>query len=153
MSLEAQLSSLSLVAALWIPFVCHVHSYQYLCFSRISSTAANRYGKFTSLLKRNVSITSISQPIKLVNVAFQSLPYIHAEWAILVDDVRDASVDYYIFIEIPWQALNIPMVGLYNVQMWKWIVMIFLCDIFSITQEPTRRNGGMLVAGAGSRCR
>ena len=34
-----------------------------------------------------------------------------------------------IFIEKPWQALDITMVGLYHVQMWKWIVMIFLCDI------------------------
>ena len=43
-SLEAQLSSLSLVAVLLILFVCHVHSgsHQYSCFSRISSTVANR---------------------------------------------------------------------------------------------------------------
>ena len=60
-SLEAQLSSLSLVAVLLILFVCHVHSgsRQYSWFSRISSTVANRYRNFTSLLKRSVSITSI----------------------------------------------------------------------------------------------
>ena len=29
------------------------------------------------------------------------------------------------------QALNITMIGLYYVQMWKLIVMLFLCDIFS----------------------
>ena len=61
-NLEAQLSSLSLVAVMLILFVCHVHSgsHQYLWFSRISSTVANRYRKSTSLLKRSVSITSIS---------------------------------------------------------------------------------------------
>ena len=61
-SLEVQLSSLSLVAVLLILFVCQVHSgsHQYSWFSRISSTVANRYRKSTSLLKRNVSITSIS---------------------------------------------------------------------------------------------
>ena len=43
-SLEAQLSSLSLVVVLLILFVCHVHSgsHQYSWFSRISSTVANR---------------------------------------------------------------------------------------------------------------
>ena len=42
-------------------------------------------------------------------------------------------VDNYITIYNwkPWQALDITMVGVYHVQMWKWIVMIFLCDIFS----------------------
>ena len=38
-------------------------------------------------------------------------------------------VDNYItiyLIEKPWQALDITMVGVYHVQMWKWIVMIFL---------------------------
>ena len=59
--LEAQLSSLSLVAVLLVLFVCHVHSgsHQYSWFSRISSTVANQYRKSTSLLKRSVSITSI----------------------------------------------------------------------------------------------
>ena len=41
----------------------------------------------------------------------------------------DNYVTIYIFIEKPWQALEITMVGVYDVQMWKWIVMIFLCDI------------------------
>ena len=68
-------------------FVCHAYSHQDSWFSRISSTVANRYRKSTSLLKRSVSITS---PIKLVNIAFQSVPCIHAEWAIL-DDVFGAS--------------------------------------------------------------
>ena len=71
------------------------------------------------------------------------------------------SVDYYIFIEKTWQALNITTVGLYYVQMWKWIVMIFLCDIFSgargmlkslrnhrQSQQPTGRNGGLSGADA-----
>ena len=91
--LEAQLSSLSLVAVLLILFVCHVHSgsHQYTWFSRISSTVASWYRKSTSLLKSSVSITSISLPIKLVNIAFQSVPCIHAKWAILGDDVHDAS--------------------------------------------------------------
>ena len=38
-------------------------------------------------------------------------------------------ITIYIFIEKPWPALDITMVGIYNVQMCKWIVMIFLCDI------------------------
>ena len=60
--LEAQLSSLSLVAVLLVLFVCHVHSgsHQYSWFSRISSIVANRYRKSTSFLKRSVSITWIS---------------------------------------------------------------------------------------------
>ena len=60
--LEAQLWSLSLVAVLLILFVCHVHSgsHQYSRCIRISSAVANRYRKSTSLLKRSVSITSIS---------------------------------------------------------------------------------------------
>ena len=40
-------------------------------------------------------------------------------------------VDKYIFIEKPWQYLDIKMVEIYHVQMWKWIIMIFLCDMFS----------------------
>ena len=70
--------------------------------------------------------------------------------------------DKYIFIEKPWQALDIKMVGIYHVQMWKWIVMIFLCDMFSgargmlqshcaITgnhSAPTGRNGGLMGADA-----
>ena len=76
-------------------------------------------------------------------------------------------VDYYItifFIEKPWQALNIAMLRLYYVQMWKWIVMIFLCDIFSgaggmlkwlrnhrQSQQPTGRNGGLPGANAEKR--
>ena len=43
----------------------------------------------------------------------------------------DNYIPVYIFIEKPWQALDITMVGVYYVQMWKWILMIFLCDIFS----------------------
>ena len=43
----------------------------------------------------------------------------------------DNNITIYIFIEKPWQALDITMVGVYHVQMWKWIVMIFLCDIVS----------------------
>ena len=104
--------------------VCHFLLFCWYCSfamcipfrSRISSTVANRYRKSTSLLKRGVSITSISLPIRLLNIAFQSVPCIHAEWAILDEDVRDASrrlLYYYIFIEKPWQALNIAMVGLY----------------------------------------
>ena len=147
-----------------ILFVCHVHSglHQYLWFSGISSTVANRNRKSTSLFKRGVSITSISKIIKLVNIAFQSVPCIHAEWAILGGDVRDASrLLLYFCIERLRQALNIAMIGLYYVQMWKWIVMIFLCDIFSgarrmleslhnhrQSQQPTGRNGGLLGADA-----
>ena len=41
----------------------------------------------------------------------------------------DNYITIYIFIEKPWQALDITMVGVYHVQMWKWIVMIILCDI------------------------
>ena len=41
----------------------------------------------------------------------------------------DNYITIYIFIEKPWQALDITMVGVHHVQMWKWIVMIFLCDI------------------------
>ena len=41
----------------------------------------------------------------------------------------DSYITIYIFIEKPWQALDITMVGVYHIQMWKWIVMIFLCDI------------------------
>ena len=43
----------------------------------------------------------------------------------------DNYITMYISIEKPWQALDITMVGVYHVQMWKWIAMIFLCDIFS----------------------
>ena len=72
-------------------FVCHVHSHQYSWFSRISSTVPNRSRRSTSLLKRSVLITSISPHIKLVTIAFQSVPCNYAEWAILGDDVRAAS--------------------------------------------------------------
>ena len=41
----------------------------------------------------------------------------------------DNYITIYIFIIKPWQALDIAMVGVYHVQMRKWIVMIFLCDI------------------------
>ena len=41
----------------------------------------------------------------------------------------DNYITIYIFIEKPWQALDITMVGVYHVQMWKWIVRIFLWDI------------------------
>ena len=53
-------SSLSLVAILLIPFVCHVILHQYSWCGRIPSAVANRYRKSASLLKRSVSITSIS---------------------------------------------------------------------------------------------
>ena len=36
-------------------------------------------------------MTSIPEPIQLINIAFQSVPRIHAEWAILGDDVHDTS--------------------------------------------------------------
>ena len=49
------------------------------------------YRKSTSALKRSIWMSSISFHIKLVNIAFQSVPCIHAEWAILGDDVHDAS--------------------------------------------------------------
>ena len=84
-------SSLSLVAVLLIPLVCHVHLQQYSLFGRIFSAVGNRYRKSASLLKRSVSIISISWPIRLVNIAFQSVSSIHAEWAILGDDVGAAS--------------------------------------------------------------
>ena len=48
-------SSLSLVAVLLIPLVCHVHLHQYSWFGRIFSAVANRYRKSTSLLKQSVS--------------------------------------------------------------------------------------------------
>ena len=76
-----QWSSLSLLAVL----------HQYSSFVRIPSAVANHYRKSASLLKRSVSITSISWPITLANVAFQSVPRIHAGWAILGDDVGAAS--------------------------------------------------------------
>ena len=63
----------------------------------------------------------------------------------------DNYIIIYIFIEKPWQALDITMVGVYHIQMWKWIVMIFLCNIFSgarrmlkslrIHQQSQRPNG------------
>ena len=43
-----------------IPLVCHVHLRQYSSFGRIFSAIANRYRKSASLLKRSVSIISIS---------------------------------------------------------------------------------------------
>ena len=78
-------SCLSLVAVLMIPFVCHVHLHQYSWFGRIPSAVANRCRKSASLLKRILSLTSTSSPIKLVNIAFQSVPCTHADWAILGD--------------------------------------------------------------------
>ena len=48
--------SLSLV----IPFVQHVHLHQYSWFGQIHSAVANQYRNSASLLKRSVSITSIS---------------------------------------------------------------------------------------------
>ena len=53
-------SSQSLVAVLLISLVCHVHLHQYSWFGRIFSAVANRYRKSASLLKRSVSIISIS---------------------------------------------------------------------------------------------
>ena len=55
-----RMSSQSLVAVLLIPLVCHVHLHQYSWFGRIFSAVANRYRKSASLLKRSVSIISIS---------------------------------------------------------------------------------------------
>ena len=43
-----------------IPLVCHVHLHQYSWFGRIFSAVANRYRTSASLLKRSVSIISIS---------------------------------------------------------------------------------------------
>ena len=74
-------------------------------------------------------------------------------------------VDNYIsilvyFIEKPWQALDITMVGVY-VQMWKWIEMIFLCDIFSGTRgmlkslrnhRQSQRPNGKTWRIVGGRC-
>ena len=74
----------------------------------------------------------------------------------------DNYINIYIFIEKTWQALDITMVGVYHVQMWKWIVMIFSCDIYGAhgmlrslcnhqqSQRPTSmgRNGGLLGADA-----
>ena len=37
----------------------------------------------------------------------------------------DNNITIYNFIEKPWQALDITMIGVYHVQMWKWMVMIF----------------------------
>ena len=70
MSLEDQLSNLSLLAVLLIPFVYHVHSHQYSWFIRIFSTVAYRWRKSTSLPKYSVSIT------KLVNIGFKLMPCI-----------------------------------------------------------------------------
>ena len=64
-----------------IPFVWHVYSHRYLwCIS-------NRFTKSASLMKCCVSTTSIYETIKLVNITFQGVPCIHAEWTILGDDV------------------------------------------------------------------
>ena len=72
------------------PCGCFV-DHQYSLFSGIPSAVANRYRKFASLLKRNVSITSISYPIKLVIIEFWSVPCIRDEWAILGDDIGASS--------------------------------------------------------------
>ena len=69
----------------------------------------------------------------------------------------DNYITIYIFIEKSWQALDITMVGVYHVQMWKWIVMMFLCDISGARgmlkslrnhRQSTGRNGGLLGADA-----
>ena len=65
--------------------------HQYSRFGGIPSAVANRYRKSASLLKRSVSITSISLPIKRVNIAFWSVPCIRDEWAILGDHISAAS--------------------------------------------------------------
>ena len=65
--------------------------HQYSRFGGIPSVVANRYRKSVSLLKRSVSITSISEPIKFVNITFRSVPCIRDEWAILGDDIDAAS--------------------------------------------------------------
>ena len=67
----------------------------------------------------------------------------------------DNYITIYIFIEKSWQALDITMVGVYHVQMWKWIVMMFLCDISGARgmlkslrnhRQSTGRNGALLGA-------
>ena len=118
MSLEAQLSTgqwRSVPCDCFHGFVDH----QYSWFGRIPSAVANRYRKSASLLKRSVSISSITEPIKLANIAFQSVPCINDEWAILGDDVGTASRRLNFLLKYRDGALNIPMIGLYYVQMWK----------------------------------
>ena len=138
-----------------------MHSHQYSRFSRISSNAANRYRRRTSLLKYSVSITSISYPIKLVNIAFQSVPCIHAEWAILGDDVCAASRTLIFCWNTATGPKYIDRVPLRpNVEI-NCNDGFFSCDIFSEaggmlkslcnhqqSQQPTRRNGRIV----GGRC-
>ena len=72
----------------------------------------------------------------------------------------DNYITIYIFIEKPWQALDITMVGVYHVQMWKWIVMIFLCDISGArgmlkslrNHRQSQRPNGKKWRIVGSRC-
>ena len=95
-----------------------------------------------------------------MNIAFHSVPCIHSEWAIFGDDDRDASRKLlYLYQNTVRQDLTIPIIGLCYVQMWKWIIMISLCDTFSgpramlkslrnhrQSQQPTRMNDGLLIA-------
>ena len=73
------------------PFVCHVHLHKYSWLSRISIIVANRQRKSTSLLKRSVSMTSISWPVKLANIAFQSVRCIYWIWLDLLNDATRPS--------------------------------------------------------------
>ena len=71
-------------------------------------------------------------------------------------------VDNYItyVIEKPWQTLDITMVEVYHVQMRKWIVMIFLCDIYWArgmltslrNHRPSQRLNGKKWRIVGGRC-
>ena len=58
------------------------------------------------------------------------MPWIHAAWVILGDDVRTASRRLIFFIEILQQALYIPIIWLYYIQMWKQIVVKFYVTYF-----------------------
>ena len=59
----------------------------------------------------------IDWSIKLVNIAFQSVLCIHAEKAILGDDVRAAS--HRLIFLLKYRDHKFPMIALYYVQMWK----------------------------------
>ena len=69
--------------------------------------------------------TSLSQPIKLVNIIFHSMPCIHAEWVILNDDVPSLwtccaashKINRFFFL-IPPQAPILSMIS-FCIKMWK----------------------------------
>ena len=147
MSLEAQLStevsSLSLVAVLLIPLVCHVHLHQYSWFSRIFSAVANQYRKSASLLKRSVSIITISWPNKLVNIAFSECvlhpcrvgPEYSNNRVILRPNVEINCYDIFM-LHIFWCMWNAQVIA----QSQGW----FCC--LPLLSRPTRRlDGGLLV--------